>query len=94
MTLAEHQVLTIELERYLDVIDFHAGDEGAIHSLALDMDNAQAQLRDVRCLLSMQKAQALVRDAHRCIRDQEDEVASEMLGLAHYWLRKAAPTLE
>lgn len=94
MTHQDHQWLTLELERYVDVIDFQPQDEGAIHSLAINLDNAQAQVRDIRVKLALQKAQALVRDAHACIRDQEDEVACEMLGLAQYWLHKAAPTLE
>lgn len=91
MTREDHQLLTYELERYLDVIDFNSRDEGAIHSLSLDMDNAQAQARDIRVKLALQKAQALVRDAHACIRDDEDEIASEMLGVAGYWLHKAIP---
>lgn len=91
MTSQDHEMLTWELERYLGVIDFNPADQGAIHSLALNIDNAQAQVRDVRVKLALQKAQALVRDAHACIRDNEDEVASEMLGLSSYWLNKAVP---
>lgn len=91
MTAQDHEWLTLELERYVDVIDFHAGDEGAIHSLAINMDNAQAQVRDIRQKLALQKAQALVRDAYHCITAAEDEAACEMLGVAQYWLAKAVP---
>ena len=92
MTPQDHEWLTHELERYADVVDFMPNDNGAIHSLAINMDNAQAQVRDIRVKLALQRAQALVRDAHHCLVQGEDEVASEMLGLAQYWLAKAKPT--
>lgn len=94
MTHQDHQWLTIELNTYANQIDFDAVDEGAIHSLAINLDNTQANVRDIRIRLALQKAQALVRDAHYCISQGEEEVACEMLGLAQYWLCKAAPTLE
>lgn len=93
MTLEDYQSYSHELERYADLIDFNIYDEGGIHSLAINLDNAQAQVRDIRVKLALQKAQALVRDAHYCIVQGEDEAACEMLGLAQYWLHKAAPAL-
>lgn len=91
MNQADYTFFSKELSHLAGLIEYNNYDEGALNALAVGIDNHLAKVRNIRQRLTLAKCQTMVRDAHLCARDGEDEAASDMLGVAQYWLGKAAP---